>query len=172
MGKMFLMWHKWPRRLGTPQHLDWVMTQPHRHFSFGLSIVDFCLWAKGLGKEQGSALGKTVPSRKEAKQRRSCVIKIPCSILDGVVKIKKLKLLLSYWGIPSKIISKFWKSVNVTIASSQVVSLSSCLFPISICCLGCFRLGPDPVACLQAGWFLQPRRGSFMIWALDCKFLG
>lgn len=70
-----------------------------------LSIVDFCLRAKGLGKEQGSALGKM--PRKEARQRRSCVIKILRSILDGVGKIKKLKLLLSYGGIPSKIISKF-----------------------------------------------------------------
>ena len=35
------------------------------------------------------------------------MIKIPCSVLDGVGKIKKLELVLSYRGIQSKIITKF-----------------------------------------------------------------
>lgn len=78
------------------------MAQPRHHFSFGCGFLSL---SEGLGKEQASALGKT--PRMEAKQRRSCVIKIPRSVLDGVGKIKKLKLLLSYRVIPSRIISKF-----------------------------------------------------------------
>lgn len=99
------------------------MTRPHHRFSFGcplwVSVSAQRVWTRNAVRAGRDA-------RKGSEQRRSCVLKIPCSVLDAAGKLKRLKLLLSYKGIPSKIISEFWKSVNVTVANSQTASLSSC----------------------------------------------